>query len=305
MMRGVSPLSRLRWLNVELEQEREKLHLTHEAVAGALNWPSSMLIDIENGTAGVSITDLRALLSHYRITDEDRVAELVLMAGAENEQLWKQDIHGGHMLGFPVAAPVPPAGQPLHRSIFAVDIEESAELNNTAKIALRKTMYDLLEESMAGSGITAPHRDPFVDRGGGILTLIHPVDDVPKTLLLSTVIPALDRLLGEYGDAHPDQRLRLRAVVHAGEVHFDGHGWCGEALDVAFRLLNAPEVKVWSRKPDRPLLLLVVSDDIYSSVIRHGYAGIDARVFVDGLSVKVAARDHGGWVRSSAAEYAE
>jgi hypothetical protein len=202
----------------------------------------------------------------------------------------------GHRLGFPGIVPVPQFGQPLHRSIFAVDIEESAERNNSAKIALRKAMYDLLEESMVASGITAPHRDPFVDRGDGILTLIHPVDDVPKTLLLSAVIPMLDRLLSEHAGRYPDQRLRLRAVVHAGEVHFDGHGWFGEALDVAFRLLDAPEVKERSRKLQRPLLL-VVSDDIYSSVVRHGYAGIDERAFAEVASIKVAGRRHGGWVR--------
>jgi GTP diphosphokinase / guanosine-3',5'-bis(diphosphate) 3'-diphosphatase len=33
---------------------------------------------------------------------------------------------------------------------------------------------------------------------------------------------------------------RLRVVLHAGEVHYDGNGCFGEALDIAFRLLDAP-----------------------------------------------------------------
>jgi transcriptional regulator with XRE-family HTH domain len=286
---------------VELGQERARLHLTREDVANALNWSPSMLIDIENGVRGISSTDLRVLLFHYKVTDEDRVEELVRMASAENDQVWQQEIPGGHLLGFPGVPPVPRFGQPLHRSIFAVDIEQSTEQNNSAKVALRKAMYDLLEESMVVSGITPPHREPFVDRGDGILTLIHPVDDVPKTLLLSAVIPMLERLLAEYAERCPDQRLRLRAVVHAGEVHFDGHGWFGEALDVAFRLLDAPEVKARFRKSERPLLL-VVSDDIYSSVVRHGYAGIDMRAFAEVASVKVAGRRHRSWVRDRGSE---
>jgi hypothetical protein len=201
------------------------------------------------------------------------------------------------MLGFPGVMPAPLVGLPLHRSIFAVDIEGSSERNNSAKIALRKATYELLEKSMSVSGITVPHRDPFVDRGEGILALIHPVDDVPKTLLLSSVVPMLDQLLVEYAASFPEERLRLRVVVHAGEVHFDGRGWFGEALDVAFRLLNAPEVMVRSRKSELPLLL-VVSDDIYGSVVRHGYAGIDERLFVEAASVKVAGRRHSGWVRN-------
>jgi class 3 adenylate cyclase len=149
---------------------------------------------------------------------------------------------------------------------------------------------------MVENGITAPHRDPFVDRGDGILTLIHPADDVPKTLLLSAVIPTLDRLLAEHAERNPEQHLRLRAVVHEGEVHFDGRGWFGEALDVAFRLLDAPEVKKRFRQSAQPLLL-VVSEQIYTSIVRHGYAGIDQHSFAEAAHIKVAGQRHRGWVR--------
>jgi hypothetical protein len=46
----------------------------------------------------------------------------------------------------------------------------------------------------------------------------------------------------------------------------------------------------------RPLLV-VVSDDIYTSVVRHGYAGIDVRSFDEVAHVKVAGERHRGWVR--------
>ena len=292
MTRGVSPLSRLRWLSAELEQEREKLRLAQGDVAHALGWPSAMLSGIENGTRGISIPDLRVLLLHYGIIDLDRVEELVRMARAENNQVWQYDEGDGHV----VATQVPQIGQPCYRRIFAVDIEQSTEQNNSAKMSLRRAMYELLEQSMVESGIPASHRDGFVDRGDGILSLIHPVDDVPKTLLLSKVVPMLDELLAGYAECYPEQRLRLRAVVHAGEVHFDGRGWFGEALDVAFRLLDAPEVKKRFRLSVRPLLV-VVSDDIYTSVVRHGYAGIDVRSFDEVAHVKVAGERHRGWVR--------
>ena len=44
--------------------------------------------------------------------------------------------------------------------------------------------------------------------------------------------------------------------------------------DIAFRLLDAPAVKQ-ALKAARDPLVLVVSGDIYSSVVRHGYDGID------------------------------
>ncbi|MGH3558002.1 MAG: hypothetical protein ACRDTK_11035, partial [Mycobacterium sp.] len=68
--------------------------------------------------------------------------------------------------------------------------------------------------------------------------------------------------------------MRVRVVLHAGEVHYDANGCFGEALDVAFRLLDAARVKQALRETPDPLVL-VVSGDIYSSVVRHGYDGID------------------------------
>ena len=88
MTRGVTPLSQLRRLRSELRQERDKLRLTQKDVADALDWSPSKLIRIENGTVGISITDLKALLLNYKIINEDRVDELVAMARAGKEQAW-------------------------------------------------------------------------------------------------------------------------------------------------------------------------------------------------------------------------
>lgn len=186
-------------------------------------------------------------------------------------------------------------GPPRHRAIFAVDIECSTTRTNPARGELRAAMYELVEESLRANGITADHRDPSVDRGDGILILVRPADDVPKTLLLSGVVPMLTDLLAEHERGHPGRRLRLRAVVHAGEVHQDQQGPYGEALDVAFRLLDAPEVKRRFRLTTSPLLL-VVSDLIYGSIVRHGYDGIDRSRFAPLPDVVVGGARHPGWV---------
>jgi hypothetical protein len=188
------------------------------------------------------------------------------------------------------------SGLPYYRSILAVDIEGSTTRNDFLKSELRRAMYDLVEASFVASGIADACRDPFVDRGDGILTLIRPMDEVPKTFLLSRVIPILEESLAGYARQFPDWSFRLRAVVHAGEVHFDGRGWCGEALNVAFELLDAREVKKRLRMSERPLLL-VVSEEIYTSVVRQGYEGIDEREFFEVPAVEVAGQLHRGWVR--------
>ncbi len=123
-----------------------------------------------------------------------------------------------------------PAG-PVYRSIIVLDLEESTMRTNPVKGELRRVMYDLLGRSLEAVSITGNRLEPLTDRGDGILVLIKPHDDVPKTVLLDRLIPLLATLLAEYNAqaAQPALRMRLRVVVHAGEVHMDSEGllWRG------------------------------------------------------------------------------
>jgi class 3 adenylate cyclase len=119
-------------------------------------------------------------------------------------------------------------------------------------------------------------------------------------LLLNRAIPAFSRLLTDHNASLPrssrtERQLRVRVVVHAGEVHYDANGCFGEALDVAFRLLDAARVKNMLRDAAGSLIL-VVSGNIYSSVVRHGYDGIDQRSFHPLVRVIVAGTRHSGWI---------
>jgi hypothetical protein len=198
-------------------------------------------------------------------------------------------------------APLLEAGLPQYRSIVALDIECSTSRPNPIKGELRNKTYELFEVALRRAGVDKRHHDPFTDRGDGILALIRPVDQVPKSILLNRAIPALSQLLNEYNTglprlSQPQRQLRVRVVVHAGEVHYDANGCFGEALDVAFRLLDAAQVKRALRDIVDPLIL-VVSGDIYSSVVRHGYDGIDHHAFHPLVRVEVAGRRYPGWIR--------
>ena len=85
--------------------------------------------------------------------------------------------------------------------------------------------------------------------------------------------------------------------MHAGEVHYDANGCFGEALDVAFRLLDAPRVKRALREAADPLIL-VISREIYSSVVRHGYEGIDQHAFHQLVRVQIAGNRYPGWIHT-------
>jgi class 3 adenylate cyclase len=191
---------------------------------------------------------------------------------------------------------------PRHRSILAIDIERSTspERTNPIRGELRHEAYRLLGTALATAGITDGYCDPPADRGDGVLVLIHPADELPKTLLLNPLVPALVTLLAERNaglEAAERYRreLRLRVVIHAGEICFDGKGYFGEALDVAFRLLDAPRLKHRLRQVLTPLVL-VVSEDIYWSIVQHEYDGIPESSFEPLVRVTVAGRRRRGWV---------
>jgi class 3 adenylate cyclase len=191
------------------------------------------------------------------------------------------------------------ASLPVHRSILAVDIEGSTKRTNPVKGELRDEVYRLMLAALTVAGIGVQHCEPFTDRGDGILVLLRPADEFPKPLLLSRLVPALASLLvarnSRISPAEHPRILRLRVVIHAGEVHCDENGFFGEDLDVAFRLLDAPRLKEHLRRAMAPLAL-VASEYIYQSIIRHRYDGIDDEEFQQLVTVKVGGQRRKGWV---------
>jgi transcriptional regulator with XRE-family HTH domain len=83
-----SPVVQRRRLRSELRRARLDAGLTQEQVAAAMDWSLSKLIRIENGSVGISTNDLRAILLHYKITDDRRTSELLALARAARERSW-------------------------------------------------------------------------------------------------------------------------------------------------------------------------------------------------------------------------
>src|ERR1700744_4412289 len=83
-----SPAVQRRRLRAELRRSRLDAGLTQEQVASAMDWSLSKLIRIENGSVGISTNDLKAILQHYKITDEDRTTELLALSKASRERSW-------------------------------------------------------------------------------------------------------------------------------------------------------------------------------------------------------------------------
>jgi len=189
----------------------------------------------------------------------------------------------------------PPDG-PVYRTIVALDVEGSTTRANRDKRELRRGLYGLTEQALEITGIIDKYLEPKADRGDGVMILIRPDDEVPKTMVLERLIPVLTRLLQEHNAAapRPKLQLRLRAVVHAGEVHEDENGFYGDDIDAAFRLLEAPQLKRALKGAPGSPLILVVSEEIYHSIIEQ--EDPDADRFRPLVRVKVGHRFRRGWV---------
>jgi hypothetical protein len=186
-----------------------------------------------------------------------------------------------------------PASPPRQRAIVGLDIEQSTSRPDPVKAELRIMLYELFEAALRSADIGPDRCDPFMDRGDGLLALIDPAD---QASLLSRVVPLFGQLLAGYNASLPPRRrLRVRVALHAGQVRDDDNGCFGTALDIACRLLDAPEAKAVLKAAPDPLLL-VVSDEIYRSVVSRGPGRTGRDAFRRLVTVQVAGREHPGWI---------
>jgi transcriptional regulator with XRE-family HTH domain len=96
------PAVQRRRLKVELRKLRLAANETQESVARAMEWSKSKVIRIEGGETRITRTDLKALLEHYGVTDEERVESLLTAAKVAREHNWAtyRDVHSAGFLRY-------------------------------------------------------------------------------------------------------------------------------------------------------------------------------------------------------------
>jgi transcriptional regulator with XRE-family HTH domain len=77
-----------RRLKGDLRTARADAGMTREDAAAALDWSLSKLVRIETGEQGVSVTDLKAMLQLYKVTDKSTVQDLTELARSSRGQTW-------------------------------------------------------------------------------------------------------------------------------------------------------------------------------------------------------------------------
>lgn len=135
----------------------------------------------------------------------------------------------------------PPALQ--HKTIVVVDV---ADFTNPARtvahqLAVHEGLYDVLRSAFAESGIDW-EACSIADRGDGAMILIPP--EVPKSLLADRLPGRLVAGLRRYNALHSvEAAVQLRVGFHSGEVYENRLGVVSQAVNHAFRILDASAAK--------------------------------------------------------------
>jgi hypothetical protein len=165
--------------------------------------------------------------------------------------------------------------EPVYRGILGVDIERfsRAEWTDPIRARLRDRLHTLVDDALARAEID-PALTVRSDTGDGLWLLADA--QVPTTRLLHPLATRLASGLAADNRRMPaGEGMRLRVVVHAGELLHDSYGHTGASLNHAARLLDADATRAVLAACPAAEVVLVVSDVLYDGVVRHAYQGID------------------------------
>lgn len=93
MTPSVDPSLNRRKLRIALRQARDEVGLTQREAAERVEWSQSKLIRIETGAVSISVSDLRALMEIYGITDPTLMAKLEEAARGSKGPSWWSSFH--------------------------------------------------------------------------------------------------------------------------------------------------------------------------------------------------------------------
>jgi len=177
-------------------------------------------------------------------------------------------------------------------ALVVVDIENWGGQPGAAQARMQAALRLILERAMVSVGIgSAGVRS--TSRGDGMIIALS--TEVSKELVTVPLVKALNRELRIYDDeCPPDEVMRLRVALHAGDVHDGGTEWAGEAVVTACRLVDSDVLHRVLTAADTAVLAVIVSGSWYDAVLRAGWAvstGYD--------HVRPAVKDYAGdaWIR--------
>lgn len=154
---------------------------------------------------------------------------------------------------------------PVHRLIIGIDTNEPSA---QASAALRRpgdTVHEMLRSAFAQTGIDWKLTFDLQARGEGVFVLLSP--RVPSLALAAQLPGELLSVMGRHNESQqPQEQLRVRLSLHAGEVREGRDGWSGAAIDLVAHLLSASELSQAVEESEAGLAV-IASESFYQNVI--------------------------------------
>ena len=178
--------------------------------------------------------------------------------------------------------------------VFDVEDWSSRPAVNGAHI--QHALSQIVSRSLTSVDID-PTRVAWQRRGDGALLALP--GDIAKEVITTEFVEALREAVSEYdANCAPEDSIRLRLALHAGEA-LEGEGeWAGRPVNTVCRLVDSSVLKrVLAASTGSPLAV-IVSSDWYDAVVREGYVSADGyrevwvevKTFADAAWVKVPGR---------------
>lgn len=149
-------------------------------------------------------------------------------------------------------------------AVFGVDIQRWSDRDLHGQVDLRRELHRILEYALEAADIDAAGWTRQ-DSGDGILALVPPA--IPKASLVADLLRELKIELNRLNAPRSDKgRMRLRVVMHHGDVLVDGTGYAGTAIVIASRLLDSNPVRKALDQTPEAELAVILSDRMFEDV---------------------------------------
>lgn len=172
-----------------------------------------------------------------------------------------------------------------HRAIVVVDVASFTDPARTLldQRTVHEGLYRILRTAFDESGIDLK-ACKVEDRGDGAMVLVPP--EFPKSWLVDQLPARLLACLREYNAVHTtESQIMLRVALHAGEVYQNTNGVVSQAVNLAFRIVDAAPAKS-ALAASGGMLALIASNDFYHNVVQHEPAADPASYRRIAVSVK-------------------
>jgi class 3 adenylate cyclase len=177
----------------------------------------------------------------------------------------------------------------MYHTIIAVDVEKFSQRDPAHQRKIHEDLQPLVRKAVEQCGLVWENCH-YEDRGDGLLLLAPP--NAHSERLAEGLPNELAGRLREYNHgAASGARIRLRVVIHAGEVSHDQQGVAGKAVILAFRLLDAESLRKALGRSHGVLALITSAEFFRDVVATHPGAnpGIYQQVHVSNKETKTTA----------------